>query len=117
MMTLRQRCLTESINFARSHLLDDFYKTHDVSLVSDSILDLQNLTISEKSLLAATVDEICSMNNIDPPNWVFDPSTYLDEPVFAMNARGPLRIILLQESPCWYRSRNLFVSKNCSERV
>lgn len=117
MMKLLDRLKVESFQFARSHFLDDFYATHDASLAMDSILELDKLTAEQKALLAATVDEVYSMHGLDVPEWVLDPSTYLDHPVFAMNAKGALRLVLIQESPCWYRSRNLFVTENCSSRV
>lgn len=117
MITLRERCINEPINFARNNFLDEFRSNPSFDLIKDSILDLDNLSSVNKSMLAATVDELCHECNIKRPKWIFDPSTYLKKPYFALNAKGDLRIILLQESPKWYRSRNLFVTANCSERV
>lgn len=117
MITLRNRCIDEPFGLAKNNLLDDFRRNPSYDMIKDSILDLDNISDVEKSMLAATVDELCHECKIQRPDWIFDPSTYLDKPYFAMNAKGDLRIILLHESPKWYRSRNLFVTANCSERV
>lgn len=116
-MRLRDRLQSEDFHCARSHFLDEFRANPCTEMVADSVLDLPNLSIVQKSYIAATVDELCGECKVPRPDWIFDPCTYLDHPVFAMDAKGPLRIILLQESPKWYRSRNLFVSSNCSTRV
>lgn len=117
MITLRELCQTQEPGFVRNNLLDSFRANPDYNIIKDSILDLPNLTDVNKSMLAATVDELCGECHVRRPDWIFDPSTYLDQPYFSMNAKGGLRVILLQESPRWYRSRNLFVTANCSERV
>lgn len=117
MVTLKQRCSTEQLGLATNNFLDDFRANPSFEMIEDSVLDLENLTDVNKALLAATVDELCHDFRITRPDWIFDSRTYLDDPYFSMNAKGPLRIILIQESPKWYRSRNLFVSANCSQRV
>ena len=117
MTTLRQLCISQPLGFARNNFLDEFRANPTFDMIKDSVLDLDNLTDVNKSMMAATVDELCGECHIKRPDWIFDESTYLDKPYFALNAKGDLRIILIQESPKWYRSRNLFVSANCSERV
>ena len=117
MKTLRQRCIDEAFEFARSNFLDSFRMSPCLEMIQDSILDVDSLSEIEKSILAATVDELCGEQHMQRPDWIFDPQTYLKKPFFAMNAKGPLRVILLQESPKWYRCRNLFVTANCSSRV
>ena len=115
--TLRERCINENLDTLRGNFLDDFRRDPSYDMIKDSILDLDNISEVTKATLAATVDELCHEVKMERPEWIFDSSTYLDEPHFAMNAKGPLKAILLQESPCWYRSRNLFVSANCSSRA
>lgn len=117
MKTLRERCLTEPLGLARNNFIDAFSEHPHFSMIEDSILDINELSDVNKSMLAATVDELCSKFNVRRPEWVMDPSTYLADPYFSLNAKGDLRVVLLRESPKWYRSRNLFVSNNCSERV
>ena len=118
MITLRDRVLSnEQFGFIINNLIDSVNVSKDYQLVADSILDCDNLTTIEKSLLAATVDALCSKNNMKHPDWIFDKSTYLEKPYFSLNAKGKYRIVLLQESPKWFVSRNLFVSGNCLERV
>lgn len=117
MKTLRERCLTEDFGFARNNFIDYFSMNPCYEMIEDSILDIECLNEIQKSYLAATVDQMCCKFHVDRPSWIFDSSTYLKRPYFSMNAKGDLRIILIQESPCWYRSRNIFVSKNCAERI
>lgn len=100
----------------RVHAIVDAFRV-DSAFNFDSILDCPDMSDVDKSVIAATVDQLCSMNKITPPDWVFDRRTYLDKPVFAMNATGNLRVVLLNESPEWFRSRNLFVSENFLGRV
>lgn len=117
MTTLRERCLSENVNFALANFLDDFRANPSYDYIKDSILDIDTLSDIEKATFAATVDALCHEKQITRPNWIFDPSTYLDKPHFTMNAKGGLRIVLLRESPRWFRSRNLFVTANCLDRV
>lgn len=117
MYTLRQHCISEPFGIALGNFLDEFRKNPSGIQIEDSILDLSSLSQVEKSIVAATVDAVCTETHIEQPSWVFDNSTYLHKPYFSMNAKGDLRMILIQESPCWFRSRNLFVSNNCIERV
>lgn len=116
MITLRNLCQSEPIEIARSNFIDAFNADPTVEMIEDSILDL-DLSAAQKAFLAGTVDELCSIHHVPRPDWIFDSQVYLNEPQFSMNAKGALRLILLQESPKWYRSRNLFVSANCSRRV
>ena len=86
MKTLRERCITEDIEFIRPNFLDSFRLNPDYEMISESILDLDNLSDVFKSEIAATVDELCHECRINRPDWIFDESTYLDTPHFAMNA-------------------------------
>lgn len=116
-MTLKDRCQTEDVRFALANFLDDFRANPSYDYIKDSILELDDLTDVQKSMFAASVDSLCHEYSISRPDWIFDPRTYLDHPHFAMDAKGALRIVLLHESPRWFRSRNLFVTANCLERV
>jgi len=117
MKTLRERCASEDVNFALANFLDDFRRSPSYDYIKDSVLDLDNLSEVEKATFAAVVDAMCSECHVKRPDWIFDPSTYLDKPHFTMNAKGGLRVVLLKESPRWFRSRNLFVTANCLARV
>ena len=117
MITLKELLETQDYAFASSNFIDSFRRDYDPKKIEDSILELENINDVQKALMAATVDQLCNEVKMDRPDWVYDPSTFLKKPYFAMNAKGNLRLILLQESPRWFRSRNLFVSANCLERV
>lgn len=64
----------------------------------------------KKAFIAASVQKLSKDYGLVTPEWVFKKAYFnLEHPWFAMNAQGDLRIILLQESPNEFRSRNLFV--------
>ena len=116
-MTLKERCQNEEVRYALANFLDDFRANPSYDYIKDSILDLDNLTISQKAMFAGAVDSMCHEQHINRPEWIFDSRTYLDHPYFAMNAKGDFRVVLLKESPKWFRCRNIFVTANCLERV
>ena len=49
--------------------------------------------------------------------WMLDEKFILKEPYFALNAKGMLKVILLQESPKDFRRNNIYVSANVLEKV
>lgn len=55
--------------------------------------------------------------NFQPPNWIFKRKYYLEDPYFANNAEGMLKVALLIESPNEFASRNIYFSENCMNRV
>lgn len=50
-------------------------------------------------------------------SWMLDEKFILKEPYFALNAKGMLKVILLQESPKDFRRNNIYVSANVLEKV
>lgn len=50
-------------------------------------------------------------------SWLFDEKFILERPYFALDAKGMLRVVLLQESPFDYRRNNIFVSANVLTKV
>lgn len=115
--TLKSFLASEEFSYAISNFIDSFNSHPIYDMVEDSILGLDNISIEQKSYASAIVDMLCGKHNITRPGWIFDESVYLDSPVFALEADKALKILLLQESTRWFRSRNLFVSSNCGERV
>lgn len=49
--------------------------------------------------------------------WMSDEKFILKEPYFALNAKGMLKVILLQESPKDFRRNNIYVSENVLEKI
>ena len=101
--------------------LDEFYAetTNDSTrlLMVDAEPTNYSRDIERASFLAATAEYLCNLYGIDYPNWTSCEEYFLDEPRFGVNAKGSLRVILLAESPCEFRGRNLFVSGNCLDRA
>jgi hypothetical protein len=66
--------------------------------------------------IAAAVEELCFINNMDIPEWVFDKKYRLKEPFFVGGLES-LKAFLIAESPVSFRRRNIFVSENVLKRV
>jgi len=66
--------------------------------------------------IAAAVEELCYINNMDIPEWVFDKKYRLKEPFFVGGLES-LKAFLIAESPVSFRRRNIFVSENVLKRV
>jgi hypothetical protein len=69
--------------------------------------------------LAATAHKLANDNALRPPRWVFAKRCYLpgDQPYFACNAKGKLRLLFMYKSPPEFKHRNLFVDENVLARV
>lgn len=73
----------------------------------------------EISLIVSNLYFLANKSNwsLKPYHWMLDPKFILKDPYFAADAKGMLRVILLQESPLEYRRNNIFVSSNVLEKV
>ena len=76
-----------------------------------------DIPLERQAYWAGVAHHISNILNIPPPKWVFKDKYFLDEPLFGMNAKGMLRLVLLVESPTAFRIRNIFVSENALSRV
>jgi len=63
------------------------------------------------------VEKLCNDSELEPPAWVFKEKYFLKDPMFALDAKGMLRLVLLVESPNEFVVRNIFVTENCLQRV
>jgi len=79
----------------------DGLEKKDISLIVSAFVHLSDLT----------------QGKIKAYKWLYSQKFILDEPYFALNAKGGLRDILLQESPPAYRRNNIFVSANVLTKV
>lgn len=79
--------------------------------------DWGNLDQKEISLIVSNFSHLARLNNLNMYSWLFNEKYILPEPYFALNAKGMLRVILLQESPTDYRRNNIFVSANVLSKV
>lgn len=104
------------------NFLDAFYypaltSEERFALVADEPDQYENITQRDYAFLAGTVHKICLDYKVRPPEWVIKPKYFLDKPVFSLDAKGTLRIVLLVESPYEFRMRNIFTSANTLDRA
>lgn len=69
--------------------------------------------------LAATVERLCHLYDLDVPEWVMDDKYILPEPYFGepYPRIEEYRTILAQESLPEFVKRNLFLGDNCMSRA
>lgn len=79
--------------------------------------DWKDLTVETVAYIVATCHYVARREGIKVQRWFFKDRYFLKKPLFALNAKGMLRVILLKESPKEYRIRNIFVSANVMDRV
>jgi hypothetical protein len=113
----------ENINDFEIHLgnfLDDFYrnsKTIRIDMVKDEPEYFKTISKQTYAFLAGAVEKLCNDSGLEPPDWVFKEKYFLKDPMFALDAEGMLRLVLLVESPNEFVVRNIFVTENCLQRV
>jgi hypothetical protein len=121
--SLRDRLLesvTDNLWIIFGDFLDDFYKANNEerqAFIKDDISWVEWISKEDKAMIAASVNFLANKYDLETPLWVFDREYFLDEPVFAMDAKGVYKIYLLTDSPKEFRMRNLFVERNCLDRV
>ena len=102
------------------NFLDAFYRSgpqEKKALVAREPEPSNRLDAYMLPFLAAMTHKLCNDYGIPCPSWVYKPKYKLQEPYFPLNAEGPLRELLIEESPSEFRERNLFPSANCLSRV
>lgn len=102
------------------NFLDYYYrcdKEQKKEIVREEPENFKELSKQRYAFIAAAVEKLCNDYNIAPPDWVFKDKYFLKDPMFALNARGDLRLFLLVESPNEFVVRNIFVTENCLKRV
>lgn len=102
--------------------LDYFYSPRRTdeeryNLIKDEPVRYDNISRKDYAFLAATAHSLALEYGLKVPDWVADEFYFLEDPYFALDAKGDLRIVLLLESPPCFRIRNLFVSENVLSRV
>lgn len=102
------------------NFLDNFYNCNTKEkkeLIREEPESFNDISKQKYAFIASAVEKLCNDSGIKPPKWVFKEKYFLKEPMFALNAQGDLRTILLVESPNEFLVRNIFVSDNCLQRV
>ena len=102
------------------NFLDEFYrssKTVKIDMVKDEPEYFETISQQTYAFLAGAVEKLCNDSELEPPDWVFKKKYFLKDPMFALDAEGMLRLVLLVESPNEFVVRNIFVTENCLQRV
>lgn len=100
--------------------LDEFYRSSEtkrIEMVKDEPESFENVPLQTYAFLAGAVEKLCNDSELEPPDWVFKEKYFLKDPMFALDAKGMLRLVLLVESPNEFVVRNIFVTENCLQRV
>lgn len=81
--------------------------------------DWGDLSVEKMAYFVSSLEWICDhlSQETTKPQWFYDEKFCLETPLFAMNAQGMLRLVLMIESPVEFKMRNIYVSKNVLERV
>jgi hypothetical protein len=66
---------------------------------------------------AAAAHKLANDHGLAVPAWVFEKRCYSPKPFFGCNARAPLRLLFMYQSPAEFKHRNLFVDENVLNRV
>lgn len=109
-----------SFEIHTGNFLDEFYRSDNEKrkqMVEQEPAFYPNLAPHILPFLAGMAEKLCNDYNLGCPAWVYLPQYYLKEPVFWMEAKGNLRLVLLVESPIEFRLRNIFTSANSLTRV
>ncbi|MEW9124876.1 MAG: hypothetical protein AB2421_19345 [Thermotaleaceae bacterium] len=119
---LMQKSNEEPQNFTIyfGNFLDEFYNADDSKkniMIQDPPENYDNIKRETYAYVAAAVEKLCNDSKIQVPSWAMESKYFLEEPYFAMNAKGFLKVILLFESPNEFLVRNIFVSENVLDRV
>jgi len=113
----------DNINDFEIHLgnfLDEFYrsdKTVKIDMVKSEPEYFEAISLQTYAFLAGAVEKLCNDSDLETPDWVFKGKYFLKDPMFALDAKGMLRLVLLVESPNEFVVRNIFVTENCLQRV
>ena len=97
-----------------SNFLDDFKQNPN-----SDILKHPPYSIDEKTdaFVAATVEQLAIMHNLQIPKWVYHKRYFLKEPFFPSGLKGDYRFFALKESPLAFSARQIFITKNALDRV
>lgn len=111
---------TKEFEIYLGDFLDEFYaadkvkKKHMVREEPEYFISISQQTYA---FLAGAIEKLCNDIGLRPPSWVFRDKYFFKDPMFAIDAKGMLRVYLLVESPNEFVVRNIFVTENCLQRV
>jgi hypothetical protein len=101
--------------------LDNFktskFKSEMIAFPPQPCIESEKLQLN-LCVLAAAAHKLANDNDIDVPEWVFEPVYFMPFPVFANNTKNPeYQEFLKKDAPHEFASRNIFCSGNILKRV
>lgn len=69
------------------------------------------------ALFAATVEQLCSQENLSPPAWTTSPRYYLSEPWYPAARTEKLRRFQAEMTPEVFKKHNVFGGERILQRV
>ncbi|OGO82429.1 MAG: hypothetical protein A2Y21_01315 [Clostridiales bacterium GWC2_40_7] len=100
--------------------LDEFYASDiktKIEMIKEEPGEYEGISQQTYAFIAGAVEKLSNDSKFKPPEWVFKAKYFLKDPMFSLDAKGMLRLILLVESPNEFVVRNIFVTENCLQRV
>ena len=95
--------------------LDSFYLKKDFNMLKEKPNYNTDVPIEIKAFIAASVDYLC--DGVNSPKWVKDNEHILKKPFFPSGLKGPIRAVMLIESPIEFKVRNIYVTADVLKRV
>lgn len=88
-------------------------------MIQDEPLHIDKASPYARAIIAGMVEWLCNHYGLErcKPDWIMRNQYYLDDPYFALNAKGDLRFLLFVQSPPELRTRNIFTTENIFSRV
>lgn len=106
---------------ALGNSLDDWRRSnHDdrLMLVLQPLKDASTLDeLHWAALFAATVEQLCSQENLPPPSWMAAPRYYLSEPWYPEVKTEKLRCLQEETTPDIFKRHNVFGGDRLLYRV
>ena len=109
----------EEFGYALRDFLDRFRTAPDPALLDEEPAVLEayfNDGGIADAYLAGAAAWMCHQHRFPAPDWARESRRVLEKPYFAARTHK-LRMVLLQESPSEFRTRNIFVSANALQRA
>ncbi len=104
---------------ALNEFLDEFYREQCARTRYEMLaVRPPEIDPAKDAYLAAVAEHFSYHLGLGPaPEWVHEPTRFLDKPWFADSGVEGLRPLLIKESPLAFRRRWLFVSGNALSRA
>lgn len=95
--------------------LDLYYLKKDPAMFIKKPNYNDHVPIQMRAFIDAAVE--CLSRDSELPAWTKNPNHILIEPFFPSSLKGPVRAIMLIESPAEFKARNIYVTHDVLTRV